>query len=991
MLIKQAIQIHNMKLVSTFLRSHILIRTVKILLLSGFILPGILSSQADNPVFSSASTISDTALILNISSSHGASIYYTIDGSEPDRSSTLFTEPLILGPLNDRPNVISLIPTNNIGAGHPYREDWRPPASNVQKLHVIRARAYNIQGDSSDITSGTYLIHPEGKERYSMPLVSLITAADNLFGNEKGIYVPGASGENYHMSGEQWERPVFVELMEKDGSLSISQNGGIRIHGGTSRNRPRKALRLYAKSEYGPSWFDTQLFPDKNVSRYKRFLLRNGGNDWSETLFRDAYLQSLVKRNTSLDIQYSRPAIVFINGEYWGIHNFRDRFDDRYLQAHYNVDPERITIISRHGALEDGSGEGLASYWEMYNHVITQNLLNPTAFNRAKELMDMDNFMDYQILNIFARNTDWPGNNTECWKYLDGTITPGNSHPTDGRWRWLVFDMDFGFGLNFDYVQNSATKYGVNNAFHQTLEFALEPNGPGWPNPPWSTAMLRNLLKNPQFKADFISRFADHLNTTFHKERLLSHLDSLKNQYEPEMAEHIDRWSEPSMSYWQDQVNVMRTFAQLRTDLMRIQLNNYFELGGRDTITLDVENIELGKIKVNSILLDSNTDGVPENTYPWKGVYFKNLPVRVIAMPSPGYEFVRWEGDIFSTEDTLMVDLKEIKYLKAIFSDRFEFEGDSLNPVAFKLRSDNFFFGEWNAANPQDSFPDHMVFLQSSVNDPRLETPMTHPYFIPFNTVNDNEYHADDQDKIGFPYMLTGRTRLNGLGDQGISMINTGRGRDLGSVVLALDTREVVEAKIGFEAGTIQANSRVYHIRLQYRTGLHEEWKDIQDESGHPVEYKRSDGPSSQSFEDILLPYEAMGLPYVQLQWKYYFTGTQISQGSGQRDMLRLDDISVRGLTSGVNESKPLVQFTLYPNPNRGEFKVRLSHPLKGPIVLSIINALGKTVHAQIFEGNFQADSEIIPDAGPLPSGVYYSTLQTIDNNPVSIPTLIIH
>jgi hypothetical protein len=962
----------------------------KILLISCFILPGIISAQVNTPVFSSTSTISDTILTLSISSPSSTSIYFTVDGSEPGRSSTLYSESLTLGLLSNKPNIISLIPTNNVGPGNPYREEWRPPASNVQKLHVIRARAYNLQGDSSDITSGTYLIHLDGNNRYSMPLVSLITEADNLFGDEKGIYVPGESGENYNMTGDQWERPVFIELIEKDGSLAISQNGGVRINGGTSRNRPRKALRLYAKSEYGPSWFDTQLFPDKNVSRYKRFLLRNGGNDWSETLFRDAYLQKLVKRNTSLDIQYSRPAVVFINGEYWGIHNFRDRFDDRYLEAHYNVDPERITIISQNGNLEDGNEEGVDDYWTMFNHVSKQNMLSSTVFNRAKELMDVDNFIDYQILNIFARNTDWPGNNTECWKYLDGNLTPGISHPTDGRWRWLAFDMDFGFGLNFDYVRNSASKYGENNAFHQTLEFALEPNGPGWPNPQWSTSMLRNLIKNPQFKADFISRFADHLNTTFHKDRLITLLDSLKNQYEPEMAEHIDRWREPSMPYWLDQVNVMNTFAQLRTDLMRIQLNNYFALGGRDTITLDVDQATLGKIKVNTILLDAETDGVSENTYPWKGVYFKNLPVRVIAVPNPGYEFVRWEGDIASIEDTLMIDLKLVKNLKAIFSDGFEFEGDSMNPVAFKLRENNFFFGDWTATIPEDSFPDHMVFLQSSVNDPGLETQMTNPYYIPFNNASDNEYHADDQDKFGFPYMLTGRTRLTGLGDQGISMINTGRGRDLGSIVLALDTREVVETKIGFVAATLQANSRVYHIRLQYRTGLNENWKDILDNDGNPVEYVRSDSTSNQTFEDILLPSDAMDLPYVQVQWKYYFTGTQISQESGQRDMLRLDDISVKGLTAGINETHPNIQARLFPNPNKGIFYVQVSRAIAGPVLLQLMDTQGKVVHSQIIEGMINANSSIRLEASLLKEGMYYCTLKTAENNLVTIPVVVL-
>jgi len=399
-----------------------------------------------------------------------------------------------------------------------------------------------------------------------MPVFSLATDPDNLFDDESGIYVSGRTGSNFHQRGREWERDVHVEFFEADGQKAISQDAGVRIHGGTTRNRPRKSLRFYARSDYGTSWFNYPLFPDKPVTRYKRFLLRNSGNDWSESVFRDAYLQRLIQGNTDLDIQYSRPVILFINGEYWGIHNIRDRFDDRYLQAHYGLDDDRVIILQNNAEFDDGNEEGVQSYHELYDFVTGNSMADETNYKHASRLMDMENFIDFQILNIYTRNTDWPGNNVRYWRYLDGDPDEDLPRGQDGRWRWMAFDLDFGFGLDFDYVANSASQYGGNDAYHNTLNFALESDGPDWPNPPWSTAKFRALMQNDQFREMFINRFADLLNTSFRSGRAVELLETMKDLYEPEMDEHIHRWREPSRPHWEHDTGVMRAFAEKREE-----------------------------------------------------------------------------------------------------------------------------------------------------------------------------------------------------------------------------------------------------------------------------------------------------------------------------------------------------------------------------------------------------------------------------------------
>ena len=561
-----------------------------------------------------------------------AVIRYTTDGSIPDAESPLFTSPIAITDRSGEPNSISMIPTNNLSPGHQYNEHWQPPAGELFKINSIRARAFLPNGRGGEVATKSFIVHEEAHQRYSMPVIAINAPAEALFHPDSGIYVYG-NHQNYFQRGIEWERLVHFELFEKDGGLSVSQQMGARIHGGTSRNRPRKSLRMYARSDYGTTWLDYPLFPDKEIPRYKRFLLRNSGNDWGDAIFRDAFMQSLLKE-LDLDIQYTRPVILFINGEYWGVHNIRDRLDNRYLETHYGLDDEMTyTILERHGEFDRGNPAGVQHYFDMLDYLESPGVSEPVHFQEIQTRMDIHNFTDYQVAQIYVMNTDWPGNNIQFWRYYTDTYDPDAPRGLDGLWRWQVFDLDFGFGLNFDYVT------GVEEGpAHNTLAFAMESNGPPWPNPPWSTFIFRKLLENNDYKHHFITRFADLLNTLFREEHVQDQLDAFHALYLPEMPEHIHRWRMPAtMDHWQSEVDVMHDFAAQRPGYMREHLREAFDLGEEVELHVEVVNPSQGRVRVNTIK-------TPRGSGLWSGTYFEGLPLELEAVPAPGYRFSHWEG-----------------------------------------------------------------------------------------------------------------------------------------------------------------------------------------------------------------------------------------------------------------------------------------------------------------------------------------------------------
>ncbi len=920
-------------------------------------------AQPAPPTFSHNGGYHTTSFALSLLAPEGE-IRFTVNGSEPDESSALYTTPLLIRPRDGERNVLSMIPTNvNQHSNRPDFPAWQPPEDEVFKITVVRARTY-LHGEASRVVSRSFIVDPAGSARFNLPVLSIATDRENLFDDEVGIYVPGNHEDyNYEQRGREWERPAHIEFYEADGSAAFAQDIGLRIHGSASRVYPRKAIRIYARSDYGESWINYPVLPHQPVSRYKRLILRNSGQDWGTTVLRDGTLQSLM-RGMNIHIRDYRPTIVFINGEYWGIHNIRDRHDDRYLQAHYGMDPDDVILLENNAVYDDGSEAGRRHYLDMMGYVVSNSMADPEAFEHVETMMDMESFIDQVVGNVYVMNTDWPGNNIGYWRYVRDDYDPDAPYGYDGRWRWFINDLDAGFLLH-QWVIGAG-----DGVAHNTLAFALEPDNTSWPNPEWSTRLLRNLVESAHFRARLINRFADKLNTTFQPDAVIEVINEAEAALAPDMEEHIRRWRRPTdIDEWRDNVDVMRNFAMERTGHVREHIAEVFDLPGTSYVSLSVEEVfggdatrpgSGGRIQINTIQPDLSAD--------WQGVYFQSVPIQVVAHPTPGYRFAGWSGSMEAETDTLQFTLSEDVELVARFRYEGDFEGDEMNPAPFPLSEGTFAFRSWSPDEPELSFPDHMVFQQSAVNDPGINDEMVGPYFIAHD-----DYHNNDSDKIGFPYGLTGRTRLTGLGDDGISFINTGRGRDLGAAVVALNTRGMQNVFVSWAGGTINPQSRHYRIRMQYRVGIDGPFVDVLDSNGRPVEYVRNETPGhEQTIGPVVLPDAANDQAYVQIRWKHYYSGIGTS---GPRDELRLGEIFVTSHPVGA-EPPPSAGtgFALganFPNPITSSTTIPFELDAPAHVSIEIFNVLGQRM-ALLVDRQVAAGVHSVEWSANVASGVYF-------------------
>ena len=534
----------------------------------------------------------------------------------------------------------------------------KPQDERIFKGNVVRAMAVKDSGLTSPMVTRSYFVSPDTPERFNLPVVSITIQPDHLFDYTTGIYTPGkiwdthggnrrdgGAPTNYWQRGIEWERPAHLEFFDGAGNPAISQDIGIRMHGGWSNLYPMKSMRLYARRVYGESRFNHQIFPDQPYDSYNRLLLRISGNDFGSTMFRDAAIQEMVK-HLDPDVQAYRPVIKLINGEFWGIINIRERYDKHYLNRVYGVDPDNIDMLKYNLRVLVEEGD-IGHYDAMINYIDGQNLSNNNLYRHVHTLMDVENFTDYTISNIFVFNQDWPGNNVRLWR----TRIPFNPDAPaghDGRWRWLLFDTDYGLGWwnEKGVPERITTPTAVE---HNTLTYATQssgdPGGGAWPNPYFSTVIFRNLLDNTGYRNYFINRFADLLNTTFLPGRTTAIISQMKANIEPAMDEHIGRWKMPaSMNEWDGQVQIMTDYLEERPAFQRQHIVDHFKLSGQLQVKVDVSAPAHGYVKINTIDLLPSTQGVSENPYPWTGTYFRGIPVKFEAIPKPGNIFVGWDG-----------------------------------------------------------------------------------------------------------------------------------------------------------------------------------------------------------------------------------------------------------------------------------------------------------------------------------------------------------
>lgn len=541
----------------------------------------------------------------------------------------------------------------------------------IDSTIALRVRTFEAGKLPGPVVTNTYFIN----EQVNLPVVSIVTDPANLFDDSIGIYITGKNGRQGDCDptirnlNQDWERPVNIEFYEKTGEMRINQQAGIKIFGGCSRTRfPEKSFAVYARSDYGKGSFDYQLFPDKQIKKFESFLLRSASDDQVYTMYRDG-LAHTVLSDKELDIDYQafRPSVVYINGQYWGIHNIREKVNEDYIRENHDLKTEEITLLERNADAITGTN---IEYKTMMDFLNRKNLTVAANYEHLKTLMDVTQYINYEIGHIYLAEKDWPGNNIRFWKASTGKYN---------RWRWINYDMDQTF---FHTNTNS-------------LDMAASPNGWSWPNPPWSTLLLRRLLANSDFKNEFIQTYAYMLNTTFQPERLIRVIDSIKALIAPEIPRHISRWGgkmDPdfhenwqmlptfdSVELWEKNIDTMRVFSRVRPQIAIDHLTAMFKLSGMVNITLNPYQSDAGKLKILNR---------PVNINGFTGKFFKNVPFTLEAVPNEGYKFLYWKSDdSIYTDQILQITSLSDMTLTAYFEKGVTgIEHDKLNTAFdFKL------------------------------------------------------------------------------------------------------------------------------------------------------------------------------------------------------------------------------------------------------------------------------------------------------------------
>lgn len=497
------------------------------------------------PVFSTPGRVASTTFNLYITlpdnAPEGTVIRYTTDGTEPTESSRKFGYGL-----------------------------------NISASTTIRAKLFHPDYLSPRSTTHSYIFLPR---EMTIPIVSMVTDRRYFYDNTLGIYTEGHDKNNPNYQHD-WRRPINFELFTAEGEASvINQLCETRVKGGASRGAQLKSLAVYANKRFGEKRFNHEFFPDEatGLDEWKSIEMRNSGNDFDYTYFRDALIQRVMGTNCDLDWQPWLPTAFFINGEYKGMLNIRSRSNEDHIYTFYNGE-EDIDMIESWKELKEGSWDNYNSFKEFYNQ-------DGHTFDEFNSLMDCGEFANLMIMNLFYDNKDFPGNNIVFWRpRSDG-----------GKWRWIAKDTDFGLGL-YEAPYNYKT-------FNWLYENSYDQNH-NWANKPEHTRLFRALMNTPEFRDMFIDRCAVYMGDFMNYRGTVKEIDKMYGMIRKEYPYHrklVNQWwpNHP------EEVQKMRTWVSKRTPFFYTHLSDYYKLGTPRTLTIDAGRTDDITLTVNGISLNN--------------------------------------------------------------------------------------------------------------------------------------------------------------------------------------------------------------------------------------------------------------------------------------------------------------------------------------------------------------------------------------------------
>ena len=466
-------------------------------------------------------------------------IRYTTDGNRPTAQSPLYEEALVMDEhLFSNADIYTVI-------NCPIQDFYLPDS--VAHCIVIRAAVFD-ENDSciSGVRTNSYFIRALGCDTHGLPAVSICADSLDLFDYETGIFVPGIHHDpldpdwtgNYYQEGREWERLMNVEFYEQD-NTGINQQAGLRTHGGNGRRFQQKCLKMYAREEYGKKRFKHKFFETIPLNNFKHLVLKPFAASWNQSGVND-HICNQIASQLNIEALASRPVVLYLNGEYWGIYYIHERPDERYLEDHFGVDIDNVNIID--GWNPNADHGSVQNFRALFRWMETADLADADNYAFVSTKIDLDNFIDYQIFELFIENNDWPANNMRCWQ------------EDDGKWRWIFFDGDACLcWMTFN---------AFDNAVYEGDNF--------WPSNWRATLFFRKLMENDDFKLQFNTRFHELLGTTFSYEVTKPIFDDIKEAIIDEVPFQSDRFGFPmSLDSWDEDMRNVDWFLHHRCEMIQ--------------------------------------------------------------------------------------------------------------------------------------------------------------------------------------------------------------------------------------------------------------------------------------------------------------------------------------------------------------------------------------------------------------------------------------
>ena len=514
------------------------------------------TGYAEMPTFTTEPGLYDGVTYVQFNIPEGTQVFYTTDSSEPTRNS------------------------------NPYSGE----RLELRDITVLRARAFaggNVK--PSDILTGTFFVN----KFHSLPVVSIVSDSKNLWngvngmldvGNNpdksKGIPFKNVIYRDVKKAGTKF--PVYVELYDDSGNNLISQDAEFSLIGQYSLDMPQKSMKFKAKSKYGQKTFAAKLFPDRDYTEYKGFVLRNSGNDSVWTRLLDG-LQSRLMDETGCTVAHQawKPYVVYLDGMYWGHMNLRERAD-RYMIAQFEGlsldEADNMVILEGNGAYCYATKKERQEFRDMIARIKKSNpAKNPEDLQYILDNVDVDNLFEYMAYEMFFGNSDI--GNTRFYRLKK----------EGSKWRWLLYDLDYGL---------------FRSDFNSPKSFTKE-KGMGEKN--IDNTIFRALLSVPEYKDKYLMIYGN-LFQKLTTDVMMYKLDELVALIEPEMSLHFDKWGElndkaiiaeapnnadGALRYWESRINRLRNTLKRRPNLLWEMTQNAFNLTNADMVKYFGERPEM--------------------------------------------------------------------------------------------------------------------------------------------------------------------------------------------------------------------------------------------------------------------------------------------------------------------------------------------------------------------------------------------------------------